>query len=263
MGSSPGAARVLVVLPARIGSTRLPRKMLLAETGQPLFTHSAENAARAASATRVVVACDDDEVEQAGHARGLEMVRTDPEHPSGTDRVREALDNLGGEWDIVINVQADEPELDPRDLDELVRAFEEPGVTIATLSAPLEHPDEMSRPSIVKVVTTQRGDALYFSRAGIPSSTHARPAAPAPTELARRHMGVYAFRPETLRRVCTLPVAGLEACENLEQLRWLAAGERIRVRSVAKAPAGIDTRTDYEAFVARMAAAREASTNER
>lgn len=251
----PSALRALVVLPARIASTRLPRKMLLAETGLPLFVHSARNAAECALVSKVVVACDDPEVQKIGEGLGIEMIPTRPEHPSGTDRVREAFMKVGGTWDVVLNVQADEPDLDPRDLSTLIEVFHDSDVQAATLGAPLTDPEEMLSPSVVKVVSDSSGDALYFSRSPIPSSSHSREGAPSPMQAARRHVGVYAFRPEALVRFCDLPVGLIEQTENLEQLRWLEAGHKMRVQPARRAARGIDTRTDYEAFVARWTGA--------
>lgn len=259
----PGALRAVAILPARIASTRLPRKMLLAETGLPLFVHSARNAERCAALSEVVVACDDDEVERTGREHGLRMVRTRPEHASGTDRVLEAFEALGGHWDVVLNVQADEPELDPEDLEVLVDAFRDAAVETATLAAPLEDPELLVTPSVVKVVTDARGDALYFSRSPLPSSSHARPGAARPETLARRHLGVYGFRPDALRAFCALGEGALERSESLEQLRWLEAGHRMRVRPARRAASGIDTRNDYEAFVARHLGRVEATTQDR
>lgn len=229
--------------------------MLLAETGLPLFVHSACNVLRAGRIGRVVVATDSEEVVEAGQGHGVEVLLTDPGHPSGTDRVREALDLLcaqGPEPEIVINVQADEPDLEPDDLDRLVAAFDAAEVEVATLAAPLGSEEEHEQPSAVKVVVSSAGDALYFSRAPIPSNSHPRPGA-AGLAMARRHVGVYAFRPSALRRFCDLPVGALEAQENLEQLRWLEAGGRIRVLPATRQPRGIDTRADYDDFVARNA----------
>jgi 3-deoxy-manno-octulosonate cytidylyltransferase (CMP-KDO synthetase) len=247
----------VAIVPARLGSTRLPRKMLLAETGRYLFQHTAENAARCPAIARVVVATDSDEILAAARERGLEALATSPAHPSGTDRVHEALQALlaaGEAVDVVVGVQGDEPELEPADLARLVAAFGDPDVSIATLCAPLE-PGAEAATNVVKVVRDARGDALYFSRAPIPDRSHARAgAAPAP---ALRHVGVYAFRPSALARFAELPPGALEAAESLEQLRWLEAGERMRVVDAARAPAGIDTAEEYARFVARARARAE------
>jgi 3-deoxy-manno-octulosonate cytidylyltransferase (CMP-KDO synthetase) len=257
----PGRSRVLravAILPARLASTRLPRKMLLRETGRYLFEHSALAVRRCPAIARVVVAVDAPELLAAAREVGLEAVPTSPEHPSGTDRVHEAwkrLESEGERAEVVLGVQADEPELEPADLGLLVAAFVDPEVELATLWAPLEAGELDSR-SAVKVVLDARGDALYFSRAPIPDRSHARPDAAAAAP--RRHLGVYAFRPDALERFCSLPPGELERQENLEQLRWLESGRRIRVLQASRPAAGIDTPEDYARFVARIRA-RETS----
>jgi 3-deoxy-manno-octulosonate cytidylyltransferase (CMP-KDO synthetase) len=233
--------------------------MLLAETGKPLCVHTAENVARARSIGRVVLAADADEVLQAAACAGVEAVLTRVDHKSGTDRVFEALAKLGEHVDVVVNVQGDEPELEPDDLDRLIGAFEDPAVEIATLCGPLDGEREHTSASVVKVVRDARGDALYFSRAPIPSPAHPRPSAGRIFDVARRHVGVYAFRPDALARFCALGESRLEALENLEQLRWLEAGGRMRVLDASVVPLGIDTREDYDAFVARMRGERSSS----
>ena len=246
-------AGALVVVPARLASSRLKEKVLLRETGRYLFEHTVLNVRRCRRVDRVVLATDSEEVMRAAEEVGIDAVLTSADHPSGTDRVREALDRLveseGERWPVVLNVQADEPELDPAHLDQLAIAFSDQEVEIATLctrAAPEEEVDE----SAVKVVRDGEGDALYFSRSLIPSRHHARDDALFPPTW--RHLGVYAFRPAALRTFCDLPVGELERVESLEQLRWLESGRRMRVVAVSGAPPGIDTPTDYAEFVARI-----------
>ncbi len=249
-----GTPRALAIVPARLGSTRMPRKMLRRDTGAYLFEHTVKNAARASSIERVVLATDAEEILAAAAAVGVEALPTSPDHPSGTDRVHEAYGRLGEPFDVVVNVQGDEPELPPEDLDLLVGAFVDPDVEIATLCAPVATREEALSASVVKVVRDARGDALYFSRSPIPSFEHpTRPPRPGAPGLAAvlRHVGVYAFRPAALAEFCALPAGALETTESLEQLRWLEAGRRIRVLAAARSTAGIDTEQDYAAFVAR------------
>lgn len=248
-------ARALAIVPARLGSERLPRKVLLRETGAYLFEHTVRNAERSPAVARVVLATDSDEVVRAAREVDVEALLTSVHHASGTDRVREAHDRIaereGEAWQVVVNVQADEPELDLGHLTDLVGAFADPAVEVATLAAPVADA-QADDPAAVKVVLDRRGDALYFSRSPLPSRSHSRRGAPAVATL--RHVGVYAFRPAALRAFCDLPVGRLEAVESLEQLRWLEAGRRLRVVVVSEAPAGIDTEADYRAFVSRRAA---------
>lgn len=262
----PGQARALravAILPARVASTRLARKMLLRETGRYLFEHTALQVARCTAIARVVVATDDERVRAAATEVGLEALMTSAHHASGSDRVHEAWTQLaaGGERaDVVVNVQGDEPEIAPEDLARLVAAFADPAVELATLWGPIEDERDARSSSVVKVVLDARGDALYFSRATIPDAGHARPGAP-PVEL-RRHIGVYAFRPAALAAFCALAPGELERQESLEQLRWLEAGRRMRVVRATRVPHGVDTPEDYARFVARTGARQERGTSE-
>jgi 3-deoxy-manno-octulosonate cytidylyltransferase (CMP-KDO synthetase) len=246
----------LAVVPARLGSTRLPRKMLLKRTGTYIFAHTAERVQACAAIARVVVAVDSDEVLAAARACGLDAVMTRTDHPSGTDRVHEAaglVDAPAGGWDVVLNVQGDEPDVDPDDLARLVAAFRDPAVEAATPCAPIADPALIASPAVVKLARDGNGDALYFSRSPIPARTHARDEeSKAPGAL--RHIGVYAWRPDALARFCALPPGVLERAENLEQLRWLEAGNRMRTVDAAHVPHSIDTQEDYDRFVNRVAA---------
>ncbi len=260
--NAPGSRpRALAIVPARLASVRLPRKMLLAETGLPLCVHTVRNLRRCAALERVVLAVDDEEVAAAARTHGVEAVLTRIEHQSGTDRVFEAASKVGGNFDVVVNVQGDEPELDPQDLERLVAAFANPEVEAATLAAPFTEAEEALAPQVVKVVRDERGDALYFSRAPIPhrstdpTRSYARADARPWTEVARRHIGVYAFRPAALERFVRSDPGTLERLENLEQLRWLEQGRRMRVVDAGQVPLGIDTRADYDAFVGRFRSA--------
>ncbi|MCA9000786.1 MAG: 3-deoxy-manno-octulosonate cytidylyltransferase [Planctomycetes bacterium] len=248
------ALRALAILPARIGSTRLPKKVLLADSGLPLFVHTARNASRCKGLARIVVATDAPEVMEAAAQHGVQAQLTRSDHQSGTDRVREALDALEGTWDVVLNVQADEPDLNPADLERLIGAFEDPETQAATLCVPIDCAEDLERPSAVKVVLDRAGRALYFSRSAIPSTAHARHPvgenSPEPHGL--RHIGVYAYRPDALRRFCDLEPGRLEALENLEQLRWLEHGHSMRVLQASHAPRGIDTPEDYAEFLERL-----------
>ena len=261
MSRASAPVRALAIVPARLGSQRLPRKMLLARTGKALVVHTVENLARAKSLAGVVVATDADEIAQAVERAGFRAVLTSPTHPSGSDRVFEALEKLGRTaCDVVVNVQGDEPELDPSDLDALVAVFAAQNVSAATLCVPLDSAEQALAPQAVKVVRASNGDALYFSRSCVPyragesTSAYARDDAPAWSSIVRRHLGVYAFRPDALARFVSLPRGALERLENLEQLRWLEAGERMRVVEARRSPLGIDTALDYDAFVERVRA---------
>ncbi len=257
---TPRTLRAVAIIPARLGSRRLERKMLLRETGQYLFEHTARNLIESGVFERVVVATDSEEIEAAAAEVGLEAISTRSDHQSGTDRIFEALGRLeeegAGPFDVVLNVQGDEPDVAADDLRALVGLFADPQIEMATLWAEFAEPEDALAPSAVKVVVSAEGDALYFSRAAIPSIGHARSGAleAAGPGLFKLHVGVYAFRPAALARFCSLPHGVLEGLESLEQLRWLEAGGRLRVLPATHRPSGIDTAEDYSAFVARLAA---------
>lgn len=236
--------------------------MLLDRTGRCLFEHTVKNVAASGACERIVVATDALEVFDAARRAGIECLMTRADHASGTDRVHEAWQALvrsGTRADVVVNVQGDEPELAGEDLARLVAAFGDASVEIATLCVPVSGADA-ERPEVVKVVRDAKGDALYFSRSRVPARGHAREtgANGGDETILRRHVGVYAFTPVALERFCSLPTGRLETYENLEQLRWLEAGGRIRVLDASRAPESIDTPEDYERFVARFTARSKA-----
>ena len=236
---------VLVVLPARFASTRLPGKPLLRETGKYLVQHAWEQARKIASASAVVVATDDERIASAVRGFGGEAVMTSPSCATGSDRVAEVAASRSEEF--VVNLQGDEPEFEAGDVDRLVAAMrEEPSLPLGTLAA-VALPAERERPSVVKVVCDRRGRALYFSRAAIPHHRDAGGQA-LPT---LRHVGIYVFRREALAEFTRLPQTPLERAESLEQLRALEHGWPIRVIVGKRAPPGIDTREDYDDFVRR------------
>lgn len=252
---SPAATklRAVAIVPARLGSTRLPRKMLLRESGQYLFEHTLRGVRRSRALERIVLATDSEEIRAAARSVEAEVVMTSERHPSGTDRVHEAFETLlasgAGPFDVVLNVQGDEPEVNGATLDPLIAAFADPAVEMASLCTPLDDLAAAHDPSVVKVVLDRNGDALYFSRAPIPGLSPAfKDRAPGPF---LRHIGVYAFRPAALRAFVALPRGTHEVTESLEQLRWLEHGRRIRVLEATEGSVGIDTPEHYQAFLAR------------
>lgn len=247
----PGGA--VVIIPARLASTRFPRKVLADRTGRPLVQHVCEAASRAAVAA-VVVAADDEEIARALRPAGVRVVLTSPAHDNGTSRVAEAARTLALEpGRVIVNVQGDEPELEPGAINAAVDTLTASGADIATLAAPLAPDDDPHDPAIVKVVRALDGTALYFSRACIP---HQRdPGSPAPAT-PLRHVGLYAYTRAFLERYATLPPTPLEQAERLEQLRALQHAHRIAVALVPSGPPGIDTPEQYDAFVRRWHARR-------
>ncbi len=252
----------LAIIPARLASSRFPEKVLASETGRPLVQHVVDRAKCARSIDRVVVAADDPSIAAALEPFGSEVVMTSPEHPNGTSRIREALAILAEGGDeaaaardtIVVNVQGDEPEIDPGAIDALVETLDrcDPiAVPMATLAGPFAAEDDPADPNLVKVVLRTDGSALYFSRAMIPDSR--RNGASDDTEHAQpqKHIGVYAYRAHFLDAYVDLPATPLERAERLEQLRVIEHGYPIAVARVATVHHGIDTHDQYRAFVAR------------
>jgi 3-deoxy-manno-octulosonate cytidylyltransferase (CMP-KDO synthetase) len=243
-----GAGPVVCVIPARYASTRLPGKPLLAETGKPLIRHVYEQVRACAAVDRVLVATDDERILEAVRGFGGEAVMTSLHHPSGTDRIAEAVRDV--ECARVLNVQGDEPEIEPDLLEALVGLLDE-GAEMATLAAPFSDPKDALLSSRVKVVIDRHHNALYFSRSRIP---HANGSA-APALL---HLGLYGYTRTFLLRYVTLDRTPLEQAERLEQLRALEHGYKIKV-GIVRQPSrgGIDTPEDYAAFVRRVKGERD------
>jgi len=241
----------ILVVPARYASKRLPGKPLLHETGKPLIVHVLERALQAKLVSRAVVATDDERILKAVRDAGGEALMTGDQHTCGTDRIAEVAASFPDE-SVFVNLQGDEPEIDPADIDLLVSTLTTAGTDMATLASPLTDPAEFADSSVVKVVTDEAGDALYFSRATIPHDRDGDG-----TAARYRHLGIYGFTAAALRRFAKLGPTDLERTEKLEQLRALGAGMKIRVVLVAKAPPGIDTMEAYRAFVKRNASRAE------
>lgn len=252
---------VIGIIPARLASSRFPEKVLAAATGRPLIQHVFEAASRAARLERLVIAADDPRVVEAARAFGAPCVLTRVDHANGTSRLAEAADLLQLPEDaVIVNVQGDEPELEPALLDAAVDALRGTGRRMATVAVPLADVDAADR-NVVKVVARSVGagwfEALYFSRSPIPcirdeSSRAARAAILPAGAPALRHVGLYAYTRDFLRTYAGLTPTPLEQAESLEQLRVLEHGHALALAVVAApAPAGIDTPEQYAAFVAR------------
>lgn len=244
----------IIVIPARLSSTRLPEKVLQDIGGRSMLEHVWQ-AARASSAERVVVATDDARIESVVRGFGGDVLMTRADHASGSDRIAEVADSLGFAGDqVLVNLQGDEPEMPPACLDQVAGLLAEGG-EVATLCWPIDEAAEVTDPNAVKVVMNGPGEALYFSRATIP---HTRDTDSAEAALAGgvpylRHLGLYAYRVEALRRFSAAPPSALERAEGLEQLRFLELGMRIRIaRAAERIPAGIDTPADLERARQRM-----------
>jgi 3-deoxy-manno-octulosonate cytidylyltransferase (CMP-KDO synthetase) len=237
--NSPNA---LVVIPSRLAATRLPNKPLADIHGTPMIVHVWRRATEAGIGP-VVVACGDVAIRDAVKAAGGEAVMTRPDHPSGSDRVWEAVQAVDpqGQYDIIVNVQGDMPTLDGGFIRRALDPMADPSVDITTLVCEIADPSERDRPSVVKAVVAWQprggiGRALYFSRATVPTG-------PGPLY---HHLGLYAYRRSALERFVSLPPAPLELREKLEQLRALEAGMRIDVVEIATVPLNLDTPEDLE-----------------
>jgi 3-deoxy-manno-octulosonate cytidylyltransferase (CMP-KDO synthetase) len=247
--------RAYGVIPARLASTRLPRKLLLAETGRPLLQYTYEAALRAKSLSDVLIAADSPEIVEACRRFGARCELTG-EHQSGTDRIAEVVRRTCPDADLIVNIQGDEPDIDPASIDLAVNLLRtNPNAQISTLAATIRTREQLEAPSCVKVVCAADGRALYFSRHPIPFVRDVDPSQLLDEESPwRLHIGLYAYRREFLLDLTRLPPSKLEQLEKLEQLRALEAGATIFVGHVAHHAAGIDTPEDYARFVTRRAA---------
>jgi 3-deoxy-manno-octulosonate cytidylyltransferase (CMP-KDO synthetase) len=233
--------RVLVLIPARMAATRLPGKPLLDVAGLPMIVHVLRRA-EAAKIGRVAVATDTPEIADAVRANGGEAVMTRADHPSGSDRIHEAMQILDpqGHAEIVVNLQGDFPTISPDNIRDVLPPLDDPAVDIATLAAEIHTEEEALNPNVVKAVgspiSARRLRALYFTRATAPHGDGPR----------YHHIGLYAYRRPALERFVSLPPSPLEKQEKLEQLRALEAGMRIDVTIVDTVPRGVDTPADLE-----------------
>jgi len=234
------SSQMVIVIPARYGSTRLPAKPLVPLAGKPMIQRVYERAKLAKSAGRVIVATDDDRILNAVQDFGGEARMTRTDHRTGTERIAEVAAHVEGE--IFVNVQGDEPLLDPAAVDAAVAALlEEPAAAISTVAVPIRTPADIMDPNVVKTVLDFDDNALYFSRAPIPwvrdsaHKIHAR---------HLKHLGLYVFQRDALLEYPTLPQGELERLEQLEQLRWLENGWKIRVAEVEHDAVSVDVPED-------------------
>jgi len=260
------SVKIVVCIPARYASTRFPGKVLARDTGKYLIQHTWEQARKAKLPQHVVIAADDEKIVQAAREFGAECVLTSPEHNSGTDRIAEAVGR--SDADIVVNVQGDEPRIDPDHIDYLARLLlDNPEAPMATLAAPFASREQIPDPNVVKVVISiadwgsripdsRQGDAprprlaaraIYFSRSVIPYDRERAGVGDMGHYL--RHIGIYAYRREFLLRITSLAQTPLEKLEKLEQLRAIENGYTILVGKVEHTCEGIDTPEQYAAFV--------------
>ena len=236
------SANVLAIIPARFGSTRLPGKPLASIAGKPMIQHVVERVRRAELVKSILVATDDERIKKAVEGFGGQAILTRPDHRTGTDRVAEVAAHVNAE--LYVNIQGDEPLIDPGTVDSVLAAMlEDESVQIATPCTAITQPNEIMDPNIVKVARDFDGNGLYFSRAPIPWVRDTK------IPIAARHwkhIGLYAFRRDTLLEFPTLPPGELEHIEQLEQLRWLENGFRIRVVETDYDAVSVDVPADIE-----------------
>jgi 3-deoxy-manno-octulosonate cytidylyltransferase (CMP-KDO synthetase) len=245
--------RILGIIPARYASTRLPGKPLLDIGGRSMVMRVVDRARQAAELSGVIVATDDERIAQHVREQGGQVVMTSVDHPSGTDRCWEALQRAGGFFDAVVNVQGDEPFIDPVQIAQVCSVLAEPGVEVATLAQVITDDREIDDPGEAKIVVDHDMNALYFSRAPIPQ-LHRPTGAPRHLQFRYlKHVGLYGYRATALERVVKLPPSPLERAESLEQLRWLEAGLRIRIGLTDLPSFCVDNGADLEEARRRVA----------
>jgi len=237
--------KIVGVIPSRWGSTRFPGKSLACIAGKPMIQWVVERVKQAKNLSEVVVATDDSRIAECVnqlHISGVHVAMTRSDHPSGTDRIAEAIEGIDAE--AIINIQGDEPLIDPALIDQLATTISGGNWDMVTAATPIEDPEEISDPSVVKVVFNRHGQALYFSRSTIP---HIRePEATSVAKVYWRHIGIYAYRREYLLKLVAQPPCALEELEKLEQLRALDLGCRMNVIQTADFGIGVDTPDDLK-----------------
>lgn len=236
----------IAIIPARYASTRFPGKPLVDIKGKPMVQHVYDTAVGSGIFDKVVVATDDQRIETAVLQFGGNVVLTSTEHQSGTDRCGEVIQKLPENFDIVINIQGDEPFIHIEQLEQLVSLFENPNTQIATLKKELKSIEDVHNPNVVKVVAAQDKRALYFSRNPIPFARGIDTQEWLQHYSYFKHLGLYGYRTEILLEVIQLKPSSLELCESLEQLRWLQNGYSIFIDETQHESIGIDTPEDLE-----------------
>lgn len=232
------------IIPARYASTRFPGKPLALLGGKPVIQHVYEKVAAVLEAA--YVATDDERIYDVVKSFGGQVVMTRTDHKSGTDRIEEAIEKIGGEWDVVVNVQGDEPFVAKSQLDTICHCFDDPTTQIATLGKPFESMEAVQNPNSPKIVVDNMSFAMYFSRSVIPYVRGKEKSSWLTHYPFLKHLGIYAYRKDVLRQVTQLPQSSLEIAESLEQLRWLQNGFKIKVGTTDVETVGIDTPQDLE-----------------
>lgn len=241
--------RICGIIPARYASTRFPGKPLADIGGKSMIRRVYEQASRSASLQKVIVATDDPRIAEHVTSFGGAVMMTSTAHRTGTDRCAEVarqLESSGQTYDVYINIQGDEPFIDPEQINTVARCFQDPATMIATLRKPLHNADELFNPNIIKVTCDQLGQALYFSRSPIPFVRGKEKEHWIGEGIHFKHIGLYAYRAGVLHKISALEPGKLETAESLEQLRWLENGYTIRVEITHSESHSIDTPEDLE-----------------
>ena len=236
--------KILAIIPARYNSTRFPGKPLVDIGGKSMIQRVYEQTQKVRSFTKIIVATDDIRIEEHVKSFGGDVMMTSTEHQSGTDRCGEVVRKLTENYDVVVNIQGDEPFIQPEQLEKLITAFSNENTQIATLGFKLNDSEAIFNPNIVKVVFSVSGNALYFSRNPIPFNRNSEKENWINTTSYYKHLGIYAFRSDILRKINTLEQSTLEKAESLEQLRWLENDFKIKVVETDIDTIGVDTPED-------------------
>ncbi len=238
--------KIIGIIPARYASTRFPGKPLADIKGKTMIRRVYEQSRLSKVLDELVVATDDDRIMHEVKNFGGKAIMTGIHHKSGTDRCFEALEKLGNKWDVVVNIQGDEPFIDPVQIDEVVKGFSNKEVQISTLVRKIEEPRELQQASIVKVIKNKQNKAIYFSRSAIPFYREDGGKPWTQKFDYMKHIGIYAYRAHVLKELVNLTPSPLELAESLEQLRWLENGYKINVEVTHKESMAIDTPEDLE-----------------
>ncbi|MBK9257401.1 MAG: 3-deoxy-manno-octulosonate cytidylyltransferase [Saprospiraceae bacterium] len=236
--------KTCIIIPSRLASTRLPEKALADILGKSLIQRVYEQASLSKEADDVIVATDHDKIFRHVQSFGGKVIMTSPEHQSGTDRISEVAANIDA--DILINVQGDEPLINPHQIDELIRRIKSPEIQIATQKYRITDPNELFNYNIVKVITDRQDKVLYFSRQAVPGHRDLPYRNWLESFPYYKHVGIYAFKRKTLLEITQLPLSPLENAESLEQLRWLENGYPIHCFETKYSTVGVDTEEDVD-----------------
>ncbi|MCE7059045.1 3-deoxy-manno-octulosonate cytidylyltransferase [Dyadobacter sp. CY343] len=237
--------RILGIIPARYASTRFPAKALVDIGGKSMIQRVYEQSSKATKLDRVVVATDDERIQEHVKGFGGLVVMTSPDHQSGTDRCYEALLKIEGTFDYVINIQGDEPFISPEPIDHLAQVLDQK-TELATLVKVIDQEDILFNPNVPKAVLNKKNEVMYFSRQTIPYLRNAEKEQWLNTHTFYKHIGIYAYRTDVLAEITKLPVSALEKAEALEQLRWLENGYAIKAVITSDDSHGVDTPDDLD-----------------